>query len=169
MQRSSSVKAHRLFNHLTLGLRVIKKKKKKNIMKVIMKKTVGNKGEEGRGTNRRRRRAVRSGSLRLKLSDTPQKHVINMLQVVPCPLGSGTTPVQKCAAVPRRARVYGSQTCVSLNSRLESNEEEARAQVLSTQAKVPKTFQIVSFSLGRGMHRRRRRAVPSGSRPSGSR
>jgi len=31
---------------------------------------------------------------------------------------------QKCAAVPRRARIQGSQTFVSLNSRLESNKEE---------------------------------------------
>ena len=32
--------------------------------------------------------------------------------------------LQKCEAVPRRARVEGSSTCVSLNSRLESNEEK---------------------------------------------
>jgi len=34
------------------------------------------------------------------------------------------TTSQKCAAVPRRARIEGSKTCVSLNSRLESNKEE---------------------------------------------
>ena len=32
-----------------------------------------------------------------------------------------TTTLQKCAAVPRRARIQGSQTFVSHNSRLESN------------------------------------------------
>ena len=37
-----------------------------------------------------------------------------------------TTTLQKCAVVPRRARVQGSQTFVSLNSRLENNEEEER-------------------------------------------
>ena len=35
-----------------------------------------------------------------------------------------TTTSQKCAAVPRRARIQGSKTFVSLNSRLESNTEE---------------------------------------------
>ena len=33
-----------------------------------------------------------------------------------------TTTSQKCAAVPRRARIEGSQTFVSFNSRLESNK-----------------------------------------------
>ena len=37
---------------------------------------------------------------------------------------STTTTSQKCEAVPRRARIDGSQTFVSLNSRLDSNEEE---------------------------------------------
>ena len=37
-----------------------------------------------------------------------------------------TTTWQKCGAVPRRARIEGSQTCVSLNPRLESNEEEKK-------------------------------------------
>jgi len=32
--------------------------------------------------------------------------------------------LQKCEAVPRRARIEGSYTCASLNSRLESNKEE---------------------------------------------
>ena len=35
-----------------------------------------------------------------------------------------TTALHKCAVVPRRARIQGAQTCVSLNSRLESNKEE---------------------------------------------
>ena len=35
-----------------------------------------------------------------------------------------TTTSQKCEAVPRRARSQGSHTSDSLNSRLESNEEE---------------------------------------------
>ena len=35
-----------------------------------------------------------------------------------------TTTSQKCEAVPRRARIWGSWTCVSLHSRLESNKEE---------------------------------------------
>ena len=34
------------------------------------------------------------------------------------------TTSQKCAAVPRRARISGSQTFVSINSRLKSNKEE---------------------------------------------
>jgi len=37
---------------------------------------------------------------------------------------STTTTAQKCEAVPRRARIDGSQTFVSLNSRLDSNEDE---------------------------------------------
>ena len=40
--------------------------------------------------------------------------------------GHQTTTLQKCAAVPIRVRVSGSQTFVSLNSRLESNKEEER-------------------------------------------
>ena len=35
-----------------------------------------------------------------------------------------TTTSQKCEALPRRARIEGSQTCVSADSRLESNKEE---------------------------------------------
>ena len=35
-----------------------------------------------------------------------------------------TTTSQTCAAVPRRTRIQGSQTFVSLNSRLESDIEE---------------------------------------------
>ena len=38
-------------------------------------------------------------------------------------LNLGTTTSRKSAAVPRRARIQGSQTFVSLNSRLESNRE----------------------------------------------
>ena len=38
-----------------------------------------------------------------------------------------TTTAQKCAAVPRRARIQGSSTLVSRNFRLESNEEEEEA------------------------------------------
>ena len=38
-----------------------------------------------------------------------------------------TTPSQKCAAVPRRARIQGSYTLVSLNSRLESERKEEEA------------------------------------------
>ena len=37
-----------------------------------------------------------------------------------------TTTSQKCAAVPRRARIEGSYSFVSLNSRLESNKEEKK-------------------------------------------
>ena len=37
-----------------------------------------------------------------------------------------TTTQQKCAAVPRRVRIYGSETFASLNSRLESNKEEQK-------------------------------------------
>jgi hypothetical protein len=39
-----------------------------------------------------------------------------------------TTTSQKCEAVPRRARISGSWTFVSLNSRLESNKEETWAR-----------------------------------------
>ena len=35
-----------------------------------------------------------------------------------------STAQQKCGAAPRRARIQGSQIVVSLNSRLESNQEE---------------------------------------------
>jgi len=35
-----------------------------------------------------------------------------------------TTAQQKCGAIPRRARIYGSQLVVSLNSMLESSEKE---------------------------------------------
>jgi hypothetical protein len=38
-----------------------------------------------------------------------------------------TTTSQKYEAVPRRARFQGSKTVVSLNSRLESNQEEGEA------------------------------------------
>ena len=38
---------------------------------------------------------------------------------------------QKCAAVPRRARIEGSKTCVSPNSRLESNKEEEEGRASS--------------------------------------
>jgi len=41
-------------------------------------------------------------------------------------LNSRTTSQQKCEAVPRRARSQGSQTVLSLNTRLESNEAEKR-------------------------------------------
>ena len=37
------------------------------------------------------------------------------------------TTTQKCEAVPRRARIQGSRTCVSPNSRLESDKEEEGA------------------------------------------
>jgi len=40
-----------------------------------------------------------------------------------------TTTSQKCAAIPRRARIQGSWTCVSLNSRLESNKERRRRKM----------------------------------------
>ena len=35
-----------------------------------------------------------------------------------------TTTWQKCEAIPRRARIQGAHTFVSLNSRLESHKEE---------------------------------------------
>ena len=43
---------------------------------------------------------------------------------VPARLGKAT--LQKCAAVPKRARIQGSLTFVSLNARLESNKEKKR-------------------------------------------
>ena len=39
-------------------------------------------------------------------------------------LNSGTTTLQKCAVVPKRARIYGAKTFVSLNSRLRCNREK---------------------------------------------
>ena len=39
-----------------------------------------------------------------------------------------TTTLQKCDAVPRRADISGSQICMSLNSRLESDEERRQKQ-----------------------------------------
>ena len=37
-----------------------------------------------------------------------------------------TTTSQNCEAVPRRARIYGPKTFVSLNSRFERNKEERK-------------------------------------------
>ena len=42
-------------------------------------------------------------------------------------LDSRTTASQNCDAVPRRARIQGTQTFVSLNSRLESNKGQESA------------------------------------------
>ena len=39
------------------------------------------------------------------------------------------TTVQNCEAVPRRARIQGAQTSVSLDSRLESNKERERKKL----------------------------------------
>ena len=50
----------------------------------------------------------------LRLRDVPIGAVLNL----------GTTSSQKCEAVPRRARIQGSLTRVSLNSRLDRNKEE---------------------------------------------
>jgi len=47
-----------------------------------------------------------------------------------------TTTTQKCAAVLRRARIWGSSTFVSLDSRLESSKEEEEDQVLGVADKV---------------------------------
>jgi len=41
---------------------------------------------------------------------------------------SRVSPSQKCEAVPRRARISGSQTFVSPNSRLESHKEAEEVQ-----------------------------------------
>ena len=75
-----------------------------------------------------------------------------------------TTTSQKCEAVPRRARISGSWTFVSLNSRLESNKEETWARgrdvavvlldYLPTPARKFQTFEIpysrnISFSFFR--------------------
>jgi len=42
----------------------------------------------------------------------------------PCVVSSTLQGTQNCAAVPRRARIEGSQTFASLNSRLESKKQE---------------------------------------------
>jgi len=41
-----------------------------------------------------------------------------------------------CEAVPRRTRIQGASTCVSLNSRLESNQEEEEERGLAYPALV---------------------------------
>ena len=46
-----------------------------------------------------------------------------MFPAIGTALNFRTTTLQKCAAVLRGARIEGSQTFVSLNSRLESDEE----------------------------------------------
>ena len=51
------------------------------------------------------------------------------------------TNLQKCAVVPRRARIQGSQTFVSLNERLESrNEEEEPATTTIPQSRTKPSF-----------------------------
>ena len=45
-----------------------------------------------------------------------------------CSLDLGTTTVQKCAVLPRRARIEGSETFVSLNSRLKRNKEQKEGE-----------------------------------------
>jgi len=49
------------------------------------------------------------------------------------PAGAGAS---KCEAVPRRARIQGSSTFASLNSRLESNDEEEKGVSLGIQSRV---------------------------------
>ena len=50
-----------------------------------------------------------------------------------------TSTAQKCAAIPRTARISGSHTFVSLNSRLESNAEEVEALRVEVRA-VPRSL-----------------------------
>ena len=47
-----------------------------------------------------------------------------------------TTTSQNCEAVPRRARIQGSWTFVSLNYRLESNREEEKIWGLGLECRV---------------------------------
>ena len=65
--------------------------------------------------------AALSGGARPPTPDTSQLHGSTTLQKC---VNLRTTTLQKCAAVPRRARIQGSWTFVSLTSRLESNKEE---------------------------------------------
>ena len=57
------------------------------------------------------------------IDDRFQRALESLLAVIPV-LYLTTTTSQNCEAVPRRARIQGAWTCVSLNSRLESNKEE---------------------------------------------
>ena len=58
----------------------------------------------------------------------PRRITRRFLQLRAVPIGTVlnfiTTTLQKCEAVPSGARIESSLTVVSLNSRLESNEEE---------------------------------------------
>ena len=67
-------------------------------------------------------------SLRSGRCEDLQRRWHAKLRVVPfgTVLGFRTTPSQKFKAVPRMARISGSCTFVSLNSRLESNTEEEK-------------------------------------------
>jgi len=90
--------SHRLVYHSTLGLRVIKKKE-------------------------RRRCCFTAKALSCctsKVNSESPAGCREMWNTI------STTTSQKCAAVPRRARIQGSKTCISLNYRLESKKEERR-------------------------------------------
>ena len=54
-----------------------------------------------------------------------------------CIIGVRTTALQKCEEVPSRARIHGSQTCVSLNSRLESNKEDEEEFLSNPDLRIP--------------------------------
>ena len=56
------------------------------------------------------------------------------------PINSRTTTSQKCEAVPGRARIEGSLTFVSLNSRLDSEKEEEEDAAFSS----PVAYEIIS-------------------------
>ena len=60
-----------------------------------------------------------------------------------------TTTSQKCEAVERRARISGSQTCVSLNSRMESNTEEDEECVCVSVAALPRWGGIHGGNVGK--------------------
>ena len=68
-----------------------------------------------------------------------------------------TTTSQKREAVPRRARISGSQTCVSLNSRLESTKEEEEVMHLLYRP----MFSVHGLESGREQLERVKRLLPA--------
>ena len=58
-----------------------------------------------------------------------------------------TTTSQKCEAVPRRARIQGSYTCVSLKSRPESNKEEEEEEEEGVYVRVADRMYVLQVPL----------------------
>ena len=60
----------------------------------------------------------------LRASVIKTRQMLALESTVMSQMNLRTSTMQKCEVFPRRARIQGSYTCVSLNSRLESNKEE---------------------------------------------